>query len=261
MRSLSELQKTFLQALLNKQSELVHEEIAEGKISAERRLQIYTNNVYGNLTAALEAVYPVVERLIGVEFFQHVADEYIARHPSDNGDIHHFGAHFPRFLITFRGLEEYVYLPDTARLEWLIHESFHSADADLLSLDKLALVKPDDYGRLKLIIHPACKLFVSIYPIKRIWEINQPDYGKQDSVSLDEGGVSLLLCRPRYEVELMELELQEHNFISMLAAGVTFGETVEQILQIAPDFNAAVFLQEMAQKNVIVDFLLSEEEL
>lgn len=258
MPLLSELQKDFLQAVLHRVPNKIGDHIIPGKIGVQRRLEIYSNNVQSNLISALEAVYPVIQNLVGVDFFKQVAREYLVRYPSSSGDIHGFGVQFPQFLSWFRGLERLTYLSDTARLEWAIHEAFHSADSTSLPLEKLATVAPEDYSRLKFILHPACRLLTSIYPIKRIWEINQPDYEKEDSVHLDEGGVYLLLCRPEFMVELMDLSLPEYNLLLSIATGSGFSEGTEQVLKIDQSFKAGPFLQIMVEKNVIVDFELQE---
>ena len=52
---------------------------------------VYRNNVRTCLGRALADAYPVVERLVGEEFFRHTAYRYIAQHPSRSGDLNAFG--------------------------------------------------------------------------------------------------------------------------------------------------------------------------
>ncbi|MGB9151295.1 MAG: DNA-binding domain-containing protein, partial [Burkholderiales bacterium] len=66
-------------------------DIVEHRIAADDRLDIYRNNAFSNLRGALQAVYPVVNRLVGADFFNHAANEYIGMTPSVSGDLHDYG--------------------------------------------------------------------------------------------------------------------------------------------------------------------------
>src|SRR3974390_531564 len=69
--------------------------------SAQRRLQIYRNNLFENRIAALAAVYPVVARLVGPDFFRCAARAYIQISPFRSGDLHAFGDRWPEFLTDY----------------------------------------------------------------------------------------------------------------------------------------------------------------
>ncbi|MGI9047147.1 MAG: HvfC/BufC family peptide modification chaperone [Burkholderiales bacterium] len=140
MHSLRDLQRTFAASLLA--SAHCDAILARPGMDADARLGIYRNNVFSNYREALRAVYPVIERLVGSEFFRHAADRFIATHESVNGYLHRFGEGFADFLQGFPGAEHLVFLSDTAHLEWLIHESFHAADHAPLALRRLAEIGP-----------------------------------------------------------------------------------------------------------------------
>src|SRR5687768_16032631 len=96
---------------------------------AGERLQVYRNNVFISLRQALADVYPVVQRLVGEEFFNQLARRFVREHPSRSGNLHDFGREFAGFLATLPDLTELPYLPDVAALEWALHEVFHEAEA------------------------------------------------------------------------------------------------------------------------------------
>ncbi|MGH8769900.1 MAG: DNA-binding domain-containing protein [Burkholderiales bacterium] len=225
-------------------------------LSAEKRLQIYRHNVFGNFTGTLSAVYPVVEKLVGENFFRHAARQYARGYPSCSGDIHEFGRHFPEFLAELPEAAELLYLPDVARLECLMHEAFHAEDCGFLSLERLAKVPPECYSRLKFELHPAVRLLASNYPVFRIWQTNQPHYAGDGRVDLGEGEVKLLLQRPEYVVELVSLSAGGYALLHAVAAGQDFSAAVTDALAAEPEFDPNSFLPEQVGHKVIVDFML-----
>ena len=61
---------------------------------ARHRFGIYRGNAAANVAKALAATYPVVEKIVGPEFFAGLAREYRSRHPSQHGDLNEYGHAF-----------------------------------------------------------------------------------------------------------------------------------------------------------------------
>lgn len=70
MPTLRELQTAFGRALTDPRAVDVTAFVMADGIPAARRIQVYRNNLLANLGGALEAIYPVVRRLSGDEFFR-----------------------------------------------------------------------------------------------------------------------------------------------------------------------------------------------
>ena len=92
MQTLRELQHDFITALFDERNERAYAGICNGRFNGARLLQVYRNNIFISLTAALAAVYPVVQRLVGEGFFKYAADAFIRAHPPASGNLHDFGA-------------------------------------------------------------------------------------------------------------------------------------------------------------------------
>ena len=254
MRSLRELQLGFAEALFGQEaSDLAQDVFADG-LSSGRRLPIYRNNVFGSFTKALQSVYPVVQQLVGEGFFKFAAAEYISRYPSQSGDLHHYGRQFAEFIASFPPAAELSYLPDTARLEWACHEVFHAADHGPLPLEQLQAVPPGCYGDLKFRLHPAARLIASLFPIHRIWEVNQPGYSGDQTVDLAIGEVRLLVKRTGRVVELNVLTSGEWCFLSTLVDGCSFGEACETAFAAEPSFDLESALRHRVADLTLVDF-------
>lgn len=254
MDTLQHLQHDFSRAMFGTPPSGLPEFIQAGSLSAGRRLDIYRNNVFANLRNALRAVYPVVERLVGAEFFDHAANSFIRECPSVSGDIEDYGEAYAAFLARFPGAEALLYLPDTARLEWACHLVFHAADAAPLALEKLAGVSPERYGQLRFRLHPASALLASDYPVQRIWETNQPDHRGDETVDLSVGGVNLLLLRRGFEVEMRPLGAGEFAMLTGFAADRTVADAYETALAADPAFDLDAFLAQHVAGGTIVDF-------
>ena len=254
MLSLRELQRGFAQSVFGWEQPLGIRSAPGEKPDASDRLAVYRNNMFSNLKEALRDVYPVVEKLVGEAFFLHAAHQFIRLYPSASGDLHQFGKGFAGFLAHYPTAGELIYLPDTARLEWLIHESFHAADHAPLELTLLTQLTEAQCGLLVFALHPACRLHASSYPVQRIWQVNQPDYRGENSLDLAEGGVNLLIHRHDYSVELQPVSPGEFAVLSRIAQGGHFTAACEAALKTEPRFDAGAFLQKFILGGALVDF-------
>ena len=250
---LAQLEQRFLDGVMGRDASVANA-FQAGEISAEKHLTIYQNNVFSNYRSALEAIYPAVLRLVGEEYFYHAANRYIRNYPSSSGDIHHYGREFAELLAGLPGAAELAYLPDTARLEWLVHEVFHAANRESLDLSRLQNVAPDDYGKLRFKLHPAARLMKSDFPVRRIWQVNQPDYVGEMAVDLGEGGEALLVTRRDFVVEVAVVSIGEFAILSAFAVSVAFAEAVELALAAQLDFDPGAFLQKHVLNSTLVDF-------
>lgn len=227
---------------------------ADSGITQQRGMVIYRNDVFHNLSEALRAVFPVVCRLVGTGFFDHVADRFIAARPSRSGNLHHFGEDFPEFLADFDGARELAYLPDTARLEWLMHDAFHAADHAVLDPARLAGIESDDYPTLCFRLHPACSVLASPYPIDHIWQFNQSAIDSDETLDADGGGVCLLLRRPQFTVELQRISSGEFALLASFAAAANLAAASAAASLAEPDFDLGACLCARVADATLIDF-------
>lgn len=219
MPSPRDLERDFAAALLgDPPAELVAEVLGDG-LAPAARLSIYRHHVLATLTDALQTTFPVVARLVDERFFAYVADQYIRRHPPEGPCLFEYGASLADFLAAFPACQHLEYLPDVARLEWAINRALHADDAVALDPRWLAAVPPDEVGWLRFRLHPSVSLLESRWPLDRIWRANQPGADPEATVSLDDGGVRLLVCRRDDSVVLRPLTSGDYRFREALAHG------------------------------------------
>lgn len=253
MPSLSDLQRGFAESVLHAASPDFIRHVVSGRFRAEQHFQVYRNNVFENLTAALKAVYPVIERLVGEGFFRYAAATYISLHPPRSGNLHDFGEEFAGFLADFPPARELAYLPDVARLEWAWHQSFHAADSAPLALTALGAIPPEQYANLKFMLHPSVRLVSSPYPVLRIWQVNQEEYRGNQDVNFAEGGVRLLVIRRR-QVEIELLGEGDYALLSSFAAGIPLARAAEAALRAQTNYDLATALHRHVTSLVLAGF-------
>lgn len=161
-------QAAFAAALLDPDAALPDGLIGADPGALASRFAIYRNNVTASLTRALEAGFPVVRRLVGPEFFGAMAVIFLRAHPPRTRQIMLYGDEFADFLSGFPPVAHLGYLPDVARLEQALRESYHAGDSTALPHAALARLVPD----ARLTLAPALRLITSRWPIDAIWRAN-----------------------------------------------------------------------------------------
>jgi hypothetical protein len=252
--SLRELQAQVMDALLGAMSPAVTALIAGPPARAERRFGVYANTVQGNFRDALHSTFPAVRRLVGEDYFRQTAREFQRHHPSRSGDLLHCGEKFPNYLAQLHPDDEFTYLADVARLEWLIQESLLAAEHPPLDLAALGRVEPAAYDRLRFELHPALRLFESQYPALAIWECNVGGDAEPPTIDLRSGADRLAIVRHRLQLQFLRLNPGEHCFLREITRGECFSAAVDCGGEADADFDAAAALQRFVAAESVVAF-------
>ena len=215
--------------------------------SAGERLAIYRRAVFANYRNALGATYPVVKKLVGEPFFHAGVDAFVLAHPSVSGDLNVYGGEFGTFLAGYGPATALPYLPDVARLEWAVDEVGRAADDDTSPdavLADFAAIAPQRLPVLQLTLAAACRLVASPYPVLRIWQVSQDRAKADERVSLDEGGVAVLIRRDAHGVSLTRIGVGEHAWLAALAAGKSLGAAIDAAQDADATFDLGSTLRE-----------------
>ena len=89
-------QDDFARALIEPDRPLPPVIIARGD-----RFHIYRNNVFASLGAALAKTFPVVEKMLGVEYFSALAQAFARQSLPKSRILAEYGADFPAFINQF----------------------------------------------------------------------------------------------------------------------------------------------------------------
>ena len=211
-----------------------------GADDVAHRLAIYRRSIMGNLSHALFASYPVVAKIVGDDFFRAAARDYIQQHPSQSGDLNEYGGDFAPFLAGWAPAAELPYLPDVARLEWLVQEAHNAADTHT-DLSALAQCDPADYPQLRCEAHAALRRLDSAWPLDAIWQVNAAGYAGDMRVDFSRAS-RLAIVRRGALVEIDALQAAQASFIDALLGGDTLGAALALALGQDPGFDLTACL-------------------
>ena len=93
--SLSHLQARFSRKLIQRGG------AEPGELTRSKRFRVHRNNVFASLIGALRGRYPVIERLVGEDFFEAAAGHFIEAHPPRSPMLIDYGEGFSAFLESF----------------------------------------------------------------------------------------------------------------------------------------------------------------
>lgn len=242
MLPLRELQLRFVSALFEGGDAAVRDELLEGAPSAGARLGVYRNNLREGFLQALALEFPVVQRLVGDDYFRQTALDFQARHPSHSGDLTHIGAPFAEYLRAQFADGDFAWLPDVAELEWALECVAVAPEAAPIDPASLLHVPAHRYADLVFVPNEAVRLVQSRFPVLKIWQTNQPG-APAELVRLDQGGDHLLVRRRAGDLEFVRLSHADFTFARMLARGAALGLATDASLAVDSQFDLAQSLR------------------
>lgn len=253
MSMLREIQDAFADALLDVHrpppSALTANRSGSSPI---RRFAVYRNNVAMSLTEILEAYFPVVQRLLGVEFFRAVVREFIIKHPPKSPILSRYGEDLPAFLARFEPVADLYYLPDVALMEWLQLRAYHAADARTINAERLSRLDAGQVANMRLVFHPAARFLSSRYPIFSIWRTNTFD-AHVVPLGQEAGPEAVLIVRPQLEVRTLLLPKGGDVFLALLLSGATIADAFERAAETEPDFDLTAILSALIELGALCD--------
>lgn len=215
-------QTAFAQALLDPEAAIPAGIVDPWGRPAPKRFSVYRNNVASSLTRALEAAFPTVRKLVGDEFFAAMAGIFLRAHPPASRMLMHYGDALPGWLETFPPVAHLGYLPDVARLDQAMRESYHAADCEPLCEAEFQRLLGSDIAGLRLRVAPAVRLVRSRWPVVAIWVANAeggpaPVPGPEDA----------LVLRPEFDPRPHRLPPRGGAFVQGLVDGLPLGQAVD----------------------------------
>jgi hypothetical protein len=245
----AETQHQFVTALLDASAPLPAAIRAHGNDAAEKRFAVHRNNVMASLIAALAARFPVVQRLVGEEFFRAMARAYVVEEPPRSPVLIEYGDTFPGFIENFTPAVAIGYLADVARLELARGRAYHAADAMPIDAGILASLVPEDLDGLRLALHPSVFILESPFPIVSIWEAHQ---AAEVVPVRNWGPEAALVARPALEVEVWRLPPGGYCLLRRLSDGGGLAEAAEAASAASADFDLVANLTVLLRANVVV---------
>ena len=253
--SLRELQEAVRRSIVAHDDGEAGRYIVEAGIAPQERLSVYRNTFTQTLIRALRLSCPAVDRLVGAEFFDAAACDFIVAQPPCSSYLDEFGGDFPGFLERFSPAAAVPYLGDVARLEWAVSRALHAPDAVALDIASLQSLNADDHARICFTPHPSASLVHTLFPADVIWRAVLADDNDAELAAIRLSGdpAWLMVQRGPSGVDVRRLEPALWHFVSALFAGCPLGIALAD----HPQVNASVALADLLAHGRFVGFGLA----
>lgn len=212
-----------------------------------KRFDVYRNNVAFGLTEALETGFPAIRKLVGNSNFRLLAGAHLRLHPPASPLMMHYGESMPEFLESFEPVARYPYLPDVARLELALRQSYHAADSDPVDPAIVPRLKGGPLLASRIGLAPAVRLVRSRWPVHSVWRFNM----EPGSPKPEMRGENVLIARPEFDPVMTVLPQGGGVFMSAIMGGSTVAESIEAALERVPGFDPAPTLEALARGSAI----------
>lgn len=245
-------QRDFAAALLNPDLPCPAGLTAWNGSDPARRFAVYRNNVVSSLVTALVDTFPVVQALVGEEFFRAMAGVFVRESPPPSPILAHYGERFPEFVAGFAPAQSVPYLADVARLEMARVRAYHAADADPIAPEALAqaMSQPEQVPQLRGHLHPSLAVLRSAHAIVSLWAAHQ---GEQDVAAVDPfEPEDALVLRSALDVQLVLLPPGAATFIHALADGLPLGAAAQRSMDEYAAFDVTPTLALLLQLGALI---------
>ncbi len=242
---LRELQKQFANEVLKSiKVPSLRTNILERGIKAERRLQIYKNNINSTLVESLQNTYGISTAIVGEEYFSYLARLYAIQYPPSDGNLNNYGEQMPNFIRTIDSLAHLGYLPAIAEVDWACHRAVQAPDAKSQTVDCLASFSSESYEHLVFELHPSVGIVGSSYPIFDIWSYATGGETEHE-LALSSDSQSVLILSNNQQLQVLNIKSTVYNFIRQLKQKRTLGSIILSLYESISEYNLETLIYEV----------------
>ncbi|MHB1948229.1 MAG: HvfC/BufC N-terminal domain-containing protein [Gammaproteobacteria bacterium] len=239
MNNLINIQNKFQSYLMTSECAINSEIEETNKISADTRLDIYRNAYRLRLIDALASNYPVLQKYMGDDCFQELALLYIDSHPSQFRSIRWFGNQLENFLREHDKYAEFPLLAELSKLEWHMTLTFDAPDLELINIETVVQIPPDNWTMMRFIPHPSVYILSFQWNAIQIWQSLSQDNPPPEPIQYDVS-IPYIFWRKNLINQYCSLPHDEHYAVDSMVKGLTFGEICEGLCQWVDEQEAAL---------------------
>lgn len=207
---------------------------ASDAFGAARRLGIYHHAYRARLLETLRDTFAHTLSYLGDAWFDHLAQAYIAQHPSRHANLRWYGETWPDWLdgdrLASAGAGPHPEVAELARLDWALRRAFDAPDMPALCAEDLLARTPDQWVTLPLVAQPSLALLSMGCNTLALWH------------ALDQGGdvplaevlpdpVSVLVWRHEERPHFRSVSEAEAQALTQLMLGGSFASICDMLAQ------------------------------
>lgn len=249
------------QTVFSRQQDLIRmifemgEELPEGtSIRFKKGLSIYQNNLLMTATRTLSLNYPVLEKMLSHDTMIAITREFLKKNRPDSGDWAEWGGGLSSWLKTTPLAQEDPFIPDVAKLEWLVHKASRSVASNFnASSFKKFSGRALEHAHIKLA--SSIGLIKSSFPIDVLWRAHQPT---GDEFQLDANALERELADSPDECFLIVYQRNQVAKMARLSSaefswyqGLSQNQTLASLIDLNPDFDFVSWLPRAIQDDLV----------
>jgi len=232
--NIKQLQQQFSDTLLYKNDQITTQIKHKKAFNSNELLQVYRNNFVMGVTEALSATYQHTLSLVGEEFFNAVARQYILTHPPKENNLMSYGNGFSEYLRNLSQLKDLPYVAEMARFEWQLEQTTNKKlQASTLDLRQLESIPPERLENIIFQIATQVSVFSSDQNIQHLYQmlIRQ----QVQETDLNQACYLALKKQENFSVELIILSEAEFLLMQQIMLKKSLGQIETQsLLQCLP---------------------------
>jgi len=213
---------------VNKLQQQLLTDIFERKANSDfdqKGLAVYQRNLQASALRALKVSFPTVSNLIGNDLMKVATELLLQLSPPSHGDWAQWGESLSDILQNMSALEAFPYVPDCARLDFIVHQLYRAAD-NKVDLSTLKFLQEYPADLLAIELNPGLQTIGSKYPLAEIWRAHQYKGEERQQLLIQaaeklisEQHYFILVSRTGNQVEVSNLDEQEFRWINCLRQG------------------------------------------
>lgn len=236
---LSQFQSLFSDAILRRSQDpqLLRAVTPGGALAVPGSMEVYRRAYRVRLTEALGETFEAVWWVLGDEGFFDLATRFIRYHPSQSYNLSDYGEDLPQFLEASPESDEFPFLAELARFEWVFKKVFHARQHPSITREAIeGLVHVAD---ARLEFGESVQLFESRHAVHDLWNQRGIPHEQQREVELNRPQ-HLLLYKKEKQVRATELDRPQFEVLRQVKVGLTLTEAMGRALDQSEDLPAEV---------------------
>ena len=211
------------------------ENLAPGSASRKVQLEIYSNAYAQRLVEALQGNYPALHQLLGDDEFDVMGRAYLGQYPSTQSSIRWFGNSLTLFLKQQTPYTDQPVFSELAEFEWALRHTLDAADANVLTVETLQSIAPEQWGGLHFTLHPSVSVMALQWNTPQIWQAVTTNRAPPRPEQREMG--CIIYRRPDLVSAWRSMPSLELPALNSMGAGGSFADICEVVEILVDDEN------------------------
>lgn len=225
---LADLQAAYRGYLLSGDSAPLASQIAADAFDSAERLSIYRNNFLIGLGEALKANFPVTLQLLGKDFFEQAARDFVLTYPPRRPCLFEYGEAFATYLRDLPQLAALPYVADVASFEYARVAAYNAPVESAVTPETLAGLSPEQLEALPIRRARHAQVILVRAPVLALWQAHQAVEPDLSTIDMAGRSQALLICRPDQTLAVEEIDPPTAAFLALARQQTSLGTAAAQ---------------------------------